>query len=68
MMRQLLIALCVGLTLCACSSIDCPVQNLVRTYYELHTSPNVKDTLKDTLNVRSVRVNGTDTLLLNKYS
>ena len=61
----LLILFVVGL-LSACVSIDCPVNNVVRTYYELKTPAATADTLKDTLTIVSHRVDGTDTLLLNK--
>lgn len=49
----------------ACSSIDCPVQNSVRTVYQLYTADAQVDTLRDTLYVTSRRIDGTDTLLLN---
>lgn len=57
-MRYLLFA-CLFVVL-GCSSIECPVQNTVACIYHL------KDTLKDTLTIKTVRQNGTDTILLNK--
>ena len=54
------------LFLTACSSIDCPVQNLVKTQYALmdaYDNPDILDT--DTLNIWTRRVDGTDTLVLN---
>ena len=54
------------LFLTACSSIDCPVQNLVETQYALmdaYDNPDILDT--DTLNIWTRRVDGTDTLVLN---
>lgn len=63
-MRRLLYILGFALTVNACTSIDCPVQNVVRTYYALQKSDLTTDTLKDTLYVVSHRLNGTDTVLL----
>lgn len=50
----------------SCSSIDCPVQNLVYTNYDLYKSTGVVDTLHDTLYVFSMRTDGTDTTLFNR--
>lgn len=66
MKRELFWALLVAVLISACSSIDCPVKNTVRTYYCLKAPGAVADTLKDTLSVTSHRANGTDTLLLNQ--
>jgi len=44
----------------ACSSIECPVQNTVATVYQCN------DTLKDTLTVRTRRMDGSDPVLLNQ--
>lgn len=49
----------------SCSSIDCPVNNLVETQYELLASDGTELTLTDTLSVYTARNNGTDTLVLN---
>lgn len=55
------------LTLGACSSIDCPVQNVVATVWELRKSTGALDTLAyDTLTISSRRSNGSDTILLNQ--
>lgn len=62
-MRKLLFLFLV--LMCGCTSIDCPVQTLVRTYYSLHKADESTDTLKDTLYIVSFRTDGTDTLLLN---
>ncbi len=52
--------------LAACTSIDCPVQNLVYTNYALKKANGTSDTLNtDTLWIITKRANGTDTLLLN---
>jgi len=66
MNRKPLLALAVAALLSACSSIDCPVQNLVRTYYQLKSSGGVADTLTDTLTITSHRADGSDTILLNR--
>ena len=58
-MRKVIVAMLVAMVLCACSSIDCPVQNTVYTVYE-----NL-DTLRDTMFVYSYRRDGADTLLFN---
>ena len=50
----------------ACSSIDCPVENVVATVYNLKKSDGTADTLKDTLYVISRRNNGTADTLLNR--
>lgn len=51
----------------SCTSIDCPVQNLVYTTYELKkgggTTPDTLGT--DTLWIRTRRNDGTDSLVLN---
>lgn len=55
--------------LTACSSIDCPVQNVVRTVYTLQKGDMTADTLKgDTLTVFTRRRDGTDTLLLSRIT
>ena len=52
--------------LISCTSIDCPVQNLVYTNYALKKADGSTDTLKtDTLWIITRRADGTDTLLLN---
>ncbi len=50
----------------ACSSIDCPVENVVATVYNLKKSDGTADTLKDTLYIISRRNNGTADTLLNR--
>lgn len=53
--------------LAACTSIDCPVQHTVMAHYAVMTSDmTVADTLRDTLNVYTKRMNLKDTLLLNE--
>lgn len=51
----------------ACSSIDCPVQNSVYSVYHVYGADGQPDTLStDTLTVKTLRRNGTDTILLNR--
>jgi len=68
-MRRLLLFALVAL-LAACSTIDCPVQNVVALNFTVKTydgsGEEVADTLQDTLYVWSQRKDGTDTLLLNR--
>lgn len=50
----------------SCTSIDCPVKNMVITNYALMKASDQPDTLNtDTLWIWSKRVDGSDTLLLN---
>ena len=50
----------------ACTTIDCPVQNLVYTRYAFKKADGSADTLNnDTLWIKTKRVDGTDTLLMN---
>ena len=66
-MRKIVVVLLLVAALAACTSIDCPVQNLVYTNYALMKTGGVTtDTLKtDTIWVLTRRVDGTDTLVLN---
>ncbi len=50
----------------ACSSVDCPVQNVVETVYQVCLPDGSKATLLDTLTISTTRSNGTDTVLLNR--
>jgi len=56
------------LLLLACSTIDCPVENIVEVRYAVKAfdgESEVADTLKDTLNVWATRQNRNDTLIYN---
>ena len=66
-MRSLILALAAGLFLAACSSIDCPLNNTVRSIYVLRKASDAlrPDTLTDTLTVLTTRADGQDTILLN---
>ncbi len=65
-MRKIIFALFVAIVIAACSSIDCPVQNLVYTQCALKKSTGKPDTLLiDSLFIWTKRIDGTDTLLIN---
>lgn len=53
-------------TLGACSSIDCPVDNVVAIVYSLKKATGVADTLRDTLSIITYRHDGSDSVLLNR--
>ena len=64
-MRKIAVILFV-VAFAACTSIDCPVQNLVYTKYAFKKADGTTDTLNtDTLWILTRRADGTDTLLLN---
>ncbi len=50
----------------ACSSIDCPLNNRVYTRYSLRTPDGEVDTLKLYTTISTNRVDGTDSVLINK--
>ena len=58
-MRKLLFFFVV-LWLAACSSIDCPVQNIVSVQYEICDKAGKALPIKDTLSVITTRVDSTD--------
>lgn len=60
-----LLASCL-LGVAACTSIDCPVQNTVSCTYKVMAADGSEGTLEDTLNVLTTRLDGTDSLLLNR--
>ncbi len=68
MIRKLTVFIFGLLAVWACSSIDCPVQHTVRTYYAVYNVDQKADTLKDTLSVMIHRTGFPDTLLLNTVS
>lgn len=63
-MKRLPIFLLIAL-LTACSSIDCPVQNVVSVQYVVRNSDGTSLSLKDSLTVTSTRKDG-DPVLLNR--
>ena len=60
-MRKLLYLMLVML-MAACSSIDCPVDNVVESRYAIMDSEGDKLTLSDSITVWSTRANGEDTI------
>lgn len=51
----------------SCTSVDCPVQNTVSTIYDLRKTDGLTaDTLRDTLTISTPRMEGNDTVLLNR--
>ncbi len=64
-MRRLLYIMVATAALASCSSIDCPLNN---TVYATYWMSGQVDTLKDTLTVSLVRVDGSDTIFLNRLT
>lgn len=54
------------LTTVACTSIDCPLNSLVYTQYQLMNAAGKVDTLADTLTIFTTRVDGNDSVLINR--
>ena len=52
--------------LAACSSIDCPLNSLVYTQYQLMNAVGRVDTLADTLTISTKRTDGNDSVLINR--
>ena len=65
-MRKIMLAALAAITACACSSIDCPVQNSVYTNYAIYKADGTKDTLHDTLSVLTFTSAGEDTVIFNR--
>ena len=65
-MRKIIPFILFTCLLSACSSIDCPLENTIYTVYGLYKSTGKIDTLKDTLTISTTRMNGTDSILINK--
>lgn len=64
-MRRLFYLLFAGL-LVACSSIDCPVNNIVAMQYNICNADGSEWKLTDSLTVTTQRSDGSDTILLNR--
>ena len=63
-MRKIIVMCLIGIAVAACTSIDCPVNNSVRTYYALLKADGKPDTLnKDTMWVWTQRIDGIDTVI-----
>lgn len=68
-MRRIIVLLLTVMMIGACTSIDCPVQNMVATNYALKDSYGESYSMDaDTLWIWSTRADGADTLLLNGLS
>lgn len=50
----------------SCSSIDCPLNNRVYTQYALLTPSGVADTMKLSMTISTNRIDGEDSVLINK--
>lgn len=50
----------------SCSSIDCPLNSLVYTQYQLLDANGETDTLADTLTISTNRADGNDSVLINR--
>ena len=61
-MKKLLYTVCLVMALAACSSIDCPLNNVVYAKYKLKGDVTK---LEDYLTVTTNRADGNDTILLN---
>lgn len=61
-MKKLLYTVCLVMALAACSSIDCPLNNVVYAKYKLKGDVTK---LEDYLTVTTKRADGNDTILLN---
>ncbi len=58
-----------ALVICACSSVDCPMNSSIYTVYRLYKANGVADTLKDSLSVVTFqKTPEQDAVLLNKLA
>ena len=64
-MKNLLYILVSVLTISACSSVDCPLNNRVYSKSGFYVHGDTAKSIADTLTV-NLRVNGKDTIILNK--
>ncbi|MCI6117759.1 MAG: DUF6452 family protein [Prevotella sp.] len=65
-MRRLIPAIALAAMLTACTSVDCPVENVVATYYKALKADGKQDTLRDTLTVMTRLASGKDSVILNR--
>lgn len=65
-MRRIIPAIVSAAVMCACSSIECPVENTIATYYGLYKSDMTTDTLSDTLSIYTKMADGNLALLFNR--
>lgn len=52
--------------LAACTSIDCPLNNMVKARFSFYDPTEKVDTLKDTLIVSTHRITGKDSVIINR--
>ncbi len=50
----------------ACSGVECPLDSLVYTQYQLLKADGQADTLRDTLTITTIQMDGNDTVLINR--
>ena len=62
-MQRIIYLLAAALTIASCSSIDCPLNNTVATTYKLKGDVTK---LSDTLTIVTPRIDGNDTVVLNR--
>ena len=62
----LLLAAAAMMLAVSCASIDCPMDSLVYTQYQLRTASGAVDTLADTLTISTARIDGQDSVLINQ--
>ncbi len=55
-------------TAVSCSSIDCPLNNLVATNWQLLNPDGTEYTLTDTLTISTTRTDGQDSVLINRLT
>ena len=66
-MRKIVAPALLSLAVCACTTIDCPLNNTVYSKYDLTDAAGRTDTLHDTLTVTTARnSDGQDTVVLNR--
>lgn len=61
-----MLVVCAAMALGACSSIECPVENTIATYYGLYKGDMTTDTLSDTLSIYTKMADGRLALIFNK--
>ena len=64
-MKNIVYFFSILLICCACSTVDCPLNNRVLARYAFKKADGTADTLRDSLTVRAIRMEN-DTLLLNR--
>lgn len=65
-MKKLSVVIAAAAMLVACTTIDCPLNNAVYANYGLYGADGKPFALEDTLTVITRRVDGSDTILLNR--